>query len=102
MSLPSAGHEDAEHLERLIVMDFRNELKGHKERLYQNHRVRNMLDTMQERAKKLVSFCVETADSAGLHCMLTHPCRTQNKSRCLMLIHVKIFVLPAKQLKLTA
>lgn len=48
-----AGHEEAEHLERLIVLDFRNELKGHKERLYQSHRVRKMLDSMQERARKL-------------------------------------------------
>lgn len=41
-------------MERLIVKDFRNELKGHKERLQQSRRVRNMLDTMQDRAKKLV------------------------------------------------
>ena len=52
----AGGHEEAEHLERLIVKDFRNELKGHKERLQQSHRVRNMLDIMQERAKKLVSL----------------------------------------------
>lgn len=43
-------------MERLIVKDFRNELKGHKERLQQSHRVRDMLDVMQERAKKLVSL----------------------------------------------
>ena len=42
-------------MERLIVKDFRNELKGHKERLYQNHRVRKMLDNMQTRARQLVS-----------------------------------------------
>lgn len=52
----AAGHEEAERLERLIVKDFRNELKGHKERLQQSHRVRDMLDIMQERAKKLVSL----------------------------------------------
>ena len=52
----TAGHEEAEHLERLIVKDFRNELKGHKERLYQNHRVRKMLDSMQDRAQQLVSL----------------------------------------------
>lgn len=50
----AAGHEEAERLERLIVKDFRNELKGHKERLQQSHRVRDMLDIMQERAKRLV------------------------------------------------
>lgn len=53
--LHAAGHEEAEHLERLIVKDFRNELRGHKERLYQNHRVRKMLDNMQTRARQLVS-----------------------------------------------
>ncbi len=37
------------------MKDFRNELKGHKERLHQNHRVRTRLDAMQEQAKKLVS-----------------------------------------------
>ena len=59
--LRAAGHEEAEHLERLIVMDFRNEHKGHKERLYQNHRVRTMLNNMQDRAKKLVSCLVTPA-----------------------------------------
>lgn len=75
---PAAGHEEAEHLERLIVKDFRNELKGHKERLQQSHRVRNMLDIMQERAKKLVrhdlgiflmchAACMPLAMYLGLH-----------------------------------
>eukprot|EP00891_Asterochloris_glomerata_P009690 jgi/Astpho2/9690/Aster-03682 len=50
------AHEELEHLERLIVKDFRNELKGHKERLHQNHRVRTRLDAMQEQAKKLVEI----------------------------------------------
>ena len=50
----AANHEEAEQLERAIVKDFRNDLKGHKERLQQSHRVRNMLEIMQERAKKLV------------------------------------------------
>ena len=52
----AGAHEELEHLERLIVKDFRNELKGHKERLHQNHRVRTRLDAMQEQAKKLVSI----------------------------------------------
>ncbi|DBB14656.1 hypothetical protein WJX82_004178 [Trebouxia sp. C0006] len=58
-----AGHEEAEHLERLIVKDFRNELKGHKERLHQSHRVRNMLDIMQEQAKKLADIYQDEDDS---------------------------------------
>lgn len=48
-------HEDMERLERLIVKEFENEPKTHKEKLMQSHRVRLMLDLMQERARKLVS-----------------------------------------------
>jgi hypothetical protein len=47
-------HEDIEQLERLIVKDFKRETKSHKEKLMQSHRVRQMLDTMQDRAGKLV------------------------------------------------
>ena len=57
--LNAAGHEEAEQLERAIVKDFRNDLKGHKERLQQSHRVRNMLEIMQERANKLVCHAVQ-------------------------------------------
>lgn len=49
-------------MERLIVKDFRNELKGHKERLQQSHRVRDMLNIMQERAKKLVRLQLQQFD----------------------------------------
>ena len=55
-SLIAANHEEAEQLERAIVKDFRNDLKGHKERLQQSHRVRIMQEIMQERAKKLVCY----------------------------------------------
>ncbi len=74
MSLLTAGHEEAEHLERLIVKDFRNELKGHKERLQQSHRVRNMLDSMQERAKKLVRQDFRLAN------LYSHLCERGSKS----------------------
>ena len=50
----TAGHEDVERLERLIVKDFRNEARTHKERLMQNHRVRLHLDSMQQHASRLV------------------------------------------------
>ena len=49
-----ASHEEVERLERLIVTDFKNEARGHKERLHQNHRVRKALEQMQERSSKLV------------------------------------------------
>ncbi len=50
----AALHEDMERLERLVVRDFKQEKKGHKERLQQNHRVRNWIDKMQDEAKRLV------------------------------------------------
>ena len=48
-------HEDAERLERLIVRDYRQEdVKGHREKLMQNHRVRARLDKIQEVSRKLL------------------------------------------------
>lgn len=47
-------HEDMERLERLIVKEFQNEPRTHKEKLRQSHRVRAMLDLIQERASQLV------------------------------------------------
>lgn len=50
-----ALHEDAERLERLIVKDYRQEgIKGHKDKLMQNHRVRARLDAIQEVSAKLL------------------------------------------------
>lgn len=49
-------HEDAERLEHVIVKDLKNEPRGHQEQLYQNLRVRKMLDTIQESASKLVGI----------------------------------------------
>ena len=48
-------HEDIERLERLIVKDFKNEARTHKDKLVQGHRVRQMLESLQGRASKLVS-----------------------------------------------
>jgi splicing factor 3A subunit 3 len=47
-------HEDMERLERLIVKNFKGEAKSHKDKLMQGHRVRQMLESLQERATKLV------------------------------------------------
>lgn len=47
-------HEDMERLERLIVKDLRTETKTHKDKLLQSHRIRGMLDAIQDRANSLV------------------------------------------------
>jgi len=46
-------HEEIEKLERLIVKDFQQEIKTHKQRLYQSHRVKRCLDVIQDRSNKL-------------------------------------------------
>ncbi|KAK9815071.1 hypothetical protein WJX73_006772 [Symbiochloris irregularis] len=46
-------HEDVERLERQIVREFKEDVKGHKERLTQGHRVRSMLLQIQQRAQQL-------------------------------------------------
>ena len=43
-----------ERLERRIVAEYRQDAKGHKERLQQNLRVRAMLDQLQDKARGLV------------------------------------------------
>jgi splicing factor 3A subunit 3 len=48
-------HEDIERLERAIVRDFKNEARTHKEKLHQSHRVKQMLQTVQDRSSRLVS-----------------------------------------------
>ena len=53
----TAGHEEIERLERLIVKDFQSEAKSHKEKLHQNHRVKQALESMQSQAERLVSHC---------------------------------------------
>ena len=55
--LPAAAalHEDIERLERVIVKDFKQDVRTHKEKLMQSHRVRLRLDQIQESAQKLVS-----------------------------------------------
>lgn len=50
------AHDDIERLERLIVKDFAmQQATAHKDKLLQSHRVRQMLDSIQERSTKLVS-----------------------------------------------
>lgn len=50
-----ALHEDSERLERLIVKDYRQgDVKGHRDKMMQNHRVRRRLDQIQEVSRKLL------------------------------------------------
>ena len=48
-------HEDIERLERQIVKEFKGDVKGHKERMVQGHKVRTMLAQIQDKAQQLVS-----------------------------------------------
>ncbi|KAL4446223.1 hypothetical protein ABPG77_003030 [Micractinium sp. CCAP 211/92] len=49
------AHDDIERLERLIVKDFAmQQATAHKDKLLQSHRVRQMLDSIQERSTKLI------------------------------------------------
>ena len=50
-----ADHEEVEQLEWLIVKDLQREVRTQKERLHQNHRVRNMLDSIMLTSSRLVS-----------------------------------------------
>lgn len=56
LEVTRAGHEDAERLERLIVKDLQKEPASSRERLFQNHRVRNMIDTITSTTQKLVEI----------------------------------------------
>ena len=50
-----ASHEEIERLERLIVKDLQQDVKGHKEKMHQNHRVKNFLDSIVADSGRLVS-----------------------------------------------
>ncbi|KAI3432859.1 hypothetical protein D9Q98_010442 [Chlorella vulgaris] len=51
------AHDDVERLERLIVKDFATQpAASHKDKLLQSHRVRGMLDSVQDRSLKLISI----------------------------------------------
>lgn len=50
----AALHEDIERMERVIVKDLKRDMKNHKEKVLQSHRVKRRLDTIQAAASKLV------------------------------------------------
>ncbi|GFS32194.1 splicing factor-like protein [Actinidia rufa] len=63
LEMTRAGHEEVERLERLIVKDLQNEPASGKDRLFQSHRVRNMIDQVTATTLKLVEI-YEDKDSA--------------------------------------
>ncbi|KAG5019193.1 hypothetical protein AAZX31_06G121700 [Glycine max] len=54
LEVTRAAHEEVERLERLIVKELQNDPASNKERLYQSHRVRNMIDTITSTTEKLI------------------------------------------------
>ncbi|KAF6140833.1 hypothetical protein GIB67_042246 [Kingdonia uniflora] len=63
LELTRAAHEEVERLERLIVKDLQHEPSSNRERLFQNHRVRNMIDSITFSTGKLIDI-YEDKDSA--------------------------------------
>lgn len=54
LEVTRAAHEEVERLERLIVKDLQTEPANSKDRLFQSHRVRNMIDTISATTERLV------------------------------------------------
>ncbi|WOH06674.1 hypothetical protein DCAR_0626102 [Daucus carota subsp. sativus] len=58
-----ANHEEVERLERTIVKDLQNDPTSNRDRLYQSHRVRSMIDQISSTTYKLIEI-YEDKDSA--------------------------------------
>lgn len=54
LEVTRASHEEVERFERLIVKDLQTEPPTNKDRLYQSHRVRNMIEQIIDTTLKLV------------------------------------------------
>uniref|UniRef100_A0A7N0U659 Matrin-type domain-containing protein n=1 Tax=Kalanchoe fedtschenkoi TaxID=63787 RepID=A0A7N0U659_KALFE len=63
LEVTRSAHEEVERLERLIVKDLQNEPASNKDRLFQSHRVRNMIETIRETTDRLVEI-YEDKDNA--------------------------------------
>lgn len=63
LEVTRAAHEEMERLERLIVKDLQTDPTTNKDRLFQSHRVRNMIDTITVTTEKLIDI-YEDKDSA--------------------------------------
>lgn len=75
-------HEDIEHMERVIVKDLKREMKTHKEKLMQSHRVKRRLDTIQEAARKLVCCCMVLHGGQGAWRMARYFTRLESVLLC--------------------
>lgn len=63
LELTRAGHEEVERLERIIVKDLQTDPTSNKDRLFQSHRVRSLIDQISDTTHKLVEI-YEDKDSA--------------------------------------
>ncbi|KMZ59769.1 Splicing factor 3A subunit 3, putative, expressed [Zostera marina] len=63
LEVTRAAHEEVERMERLVVQDLQREPVSGRERLFQNHRVRNMIETVVTTTEKLVNI-YEDVDGA--------------------------------------
>ncbi|XP_008791422.1 splicing factor SF3a60 homolog [Phoenix dactylifera] len=63
LEVTRAAHEDVERLERLVVKELQREPANNRERLFQNHRVRHMIDLIRITSDKLVEI-YEDKDNA--------------------------------------
>lgn len=61
-----ASHEEVERLERLVVKDLQNEPPSTRDRLYQSHRVRNMVEQIIETTHKIVGFSFSLLPLCGV------------------------------------
>ena len=57
LEVTRSAHEDVERLERLIVRELQREPANNRDRLFQSHRVRHMIDVITSTTEKLVSSC---------------------------------------------
>lgn len=63
LEVTRASHEEVERLERLIVKDLQTDPATNKDRLYQSHRVRNMIEQIMTTTHKLVDIYEDEDDS---------------------------------------
>ncbi len=68
----AAAHEECERLQRQIVRDFKSDVKGHREKLAQGHRVRKMLNELQAQSQKLVRGQILIKEFTLLHAIGRH------------------------------
>ncbi|KAJ6832668.1 splicing factor SF3a60-like protein [Iris pallida] len=63
LEVTRSAHEDVERLERLVVRELQREPTSSRDRLFQNHRVRNMIRTVIDTTHKIVDI-YEDADNS--------------------------------------